>query len=275
MYLSYLVIDTGGNPDRPRPGRQWLSNIYAVHQRLCMGFPTQKKYLEDSEFLSPFLPDNFTKDGEPPYYLQRKGEKPKSNRPEFLFRIDNQIHGNQRIAIIGIQSELKPNWEYAFQNSMHLLSSDFPIAEPKKYNPVFSIGDTCCFRININLSKKSSAYNKNGKERNRKEEQGRRVALTWDSENERNSAIRQWFENKIERSNLGFSVKEFNVVKVGWKLGWKHVKNKDKPDTLRFRSALLEGTLEVSNTDNFLNTIKEGIGSAKAFGFGLLSVKKI
>ncbi len=40
MYLSSLLIDVGDNPDRPRPGRLWLRNLYHVHQRLCMAFPS-------------------------------------------------------------------------------------------------------------------------------------------------------------------------------------------------------------------------------------------
>ncbi len=275
MYHSYLVIDTGRNPDKPRPGRDWLKNIYAVHQRLCMGFPNETKINIDPFFLSPFKPESFTKDRLNPNYLSNYSQDPQSNRPAFLFRIDNQIHQNNRIAIIGIQSELEPNWEYAFRNAGHLLATDFPIAKPKIYEPYFNNGDLLQFRININLSKKSADYNNKGEKRNRKEEQGRRVALTWNTELERDTVIRIWFENKIKRGNLGFKIKEFKVVKIGWILGWKHIKGNEKADTLRFRSALLEGTLEVLNEENFLQTIKKGIGSAKAFGFGLLSVKKL
>ena len=43
MYLSCLLIDVGDNPDRPRPGRLWLRNLYHVHQRLCMAFPSARK----------------------------------------------------------------------------------------------------------------------------------------------------------------------------------------------------------------------------------------
>ena len=36
-----------------------------------------------------------------------------------------------------------------------------------------------------------------------------------------------------------------------------------------------EGILEVTNADNFRDTLVRGIGPAKAFGFGLLSVAPI
>ncbi len=41
---------------------------------------------------------------------------------------------------------------------------------------------------------------------------------------------------------------------------------------LTFNAALMEGVLEVTDAEQFVNTIRNGIGSAKSFGFGLLSV---
>ena len=40
VYLSRLMIDIGNDPTRERPGRLWLRNLYHVHQRLCMAFPS-------------------------------------------------------------------------------------------------------------------------------------------------------------------------------------------------------------------------------------------
>ena len=143
MFHSYLVIDTGGNPDKPRPGRQWINNIYSVHQRLCMGFPSESKMNEDKLFLKPFIPDSFTKDDSGFYSdkLEQPLSNKEKNRPDFLFRIDNQIYENQRTAVICIQSELEPNWNYAFQNAKLLLSDNFPISKAREYNPVFNIGE--------------------------------------------------------------------------------------------------------------------------------------
>ena len=41
---------------------------------------------------------------------------------------------------------------------------------------------------------------------------------------------------------------------------------------MMFRAALLEGTLTVQNTQRFQYALENGIGPAKAFGFGLLSI---
>ena len=61
MFLSCLFIDVGANPDRPRPGRMWLRNLYHVHQRLCMAFPSAPRISEDPGFLKPFKPEDFAK----------------------------------------------------------------------------------------------------------------------------------------------------------------------------------------------------------------------
>ena len=52
MFLSCLLIDIGDNPDRPRPGRIWLRNLYHVHQRLCMAFPSDPRKTDDRDFLA-------------------------------------------------------------------------------------------------------------------------------------------------------------------------------------------------------------------------------
>ena len=59
MYLSCLLINVGDNPDHPRPGRLWLRNLYHVHQRLCMAFPSASRKADDPDFLRPFKPEDF------------------------------------------------------------------------------------------------------------------------------------------------------------------------------------------------------------------------
>ena len=68
MYLSHLLIDTGGNPDRERPGRKWLSNVYNVHRRLCMAFPFDFQKIEYPDFVNPLDMINFA-----PRHRQQRG----------------------------------------------------------------------------------------------------------------------------------------------------------------------------------------------------------
>ncbi len=46
----------------------------------------------------------------------------------------------------------------------------------------------------------------------------------------------------------------------------------DKPMT--FGAATFEGVLEVTDAEKFRESLKQGIGTGKAYGFGLLSVAK-
>ena len=44
---------------------------------------------------------------------------------------------------------------------------------------------------------------------------------------------------------------------------------------MRFGVALFEGRLEVSDSSQFLAALQQGIGSGKAYGFGLLSIASL
>ena len=276
MYLSNLLIDLGTDPDRPRPGRLWLRNVYHVHQRLCMGFPAPSRKEDDPEFLMPFHPDDFPQIGE-----GKPAQPSRSPGHGFLFRVDPLPAGR---AVILLQSAARPDWNYAFQNARMFLAAD---PEVREFSPAFATGDTLRFRIRINLSKKSRTSNdgvdlrtprpgldKLGRERS----QSKRVALTWDKDRDRDEAVREWFESKGTRN--GFTVSEFQVVNVGWVVG-NRPKTKaqsegdnDSGRRIEFRSALLEGTLTVADAELFAHALALGIGSAKAFGFGLLSVMR-
>jgi CRISPR system Cascade subunit CasE len=309
MYLSWLLIDVGDNPDRPRPGRLWLRNLYHVHQRLCMAFPSAARVRDDPKFLQPFTDDNFPS-------LRNPHAAPEQQRHSFLFRIDNRIRDNCPSTIILVQSDQRPNWDYAFGlkpglvdprtgkpigNAGHLLAA--PPAT-REFAPVFSAGQELRFRIRVNLSKKSRT-GKEGRDlrrpregtdaHGRQRDQSKRVALTWNSEEgqQPGPVIREWFEKKVwvkpsEDSDRvqTFKLCDCNVLQLGWVVGYKpKVKdakaesaNGDDGDSARqmkFRSALLEGTLVVKDASAFAKVIASGIGSAKAFGFGLLSVAPV
>jgi len=246
MYLSHLMIDTGDNPDRPRPGRLWLRNVYHVHQRLSMAFPPKEK---------------------------------KTDPCPFLFRIDHQIDENAARAVILVQSAIEPDWEKAFEN----VSSIFLASPPavRKYAPCFAVGERLRFRIRMNLSKKAKTAGDGTDLRKKQEEvdgvrglpksQSKRVSVTWNGDEGETpeDGIRTWFSEKGKRG--GFALDgDFEVVHLGWVVGYKP--GRAEKDGLRFRSALLEGSLSVMDETLFGQSLSAGLGSAKGFGFGLLSV---
>jgi CRISPR system Cascade subunit CasE len=60
---------------------------------------------------------------------------------------------------------------------------------------------------------------------------------------------------------------------TGMQSGYIYVnKRPDRDEARRLRAVRYEGTLIVTDTDDFHNTLARGIGPSKAFGFGLLSV---
>ena len=273
MYISCLLINVGDNPDRPRPRRTWLRNLYQVHQRLCMAFPSDPK--RDPYFLKPFNPEN--SDAKRVHGVERSADS------GFLFRIEPQPGG--RVVIV-VQSAIEPNWHYAFQNAGHLLRN--PLAAPphvEEFDPCYSKDQQLRFRIRVNLSKKikASANGTNltkagdGADRfGRPKTQSKRVALTWDKEQDPEEVIREWFSRK--GIDHGFKVQLLRALQVGWGTGvdpdCKEADHKSGSGDgrMKFRSAMLEGTLTVEDANRFREVIINGIGSGKAFGFGLLSV---
>ena len=278
MYLSCLLIDVGSNPDRPRPGRLWLRNLYRVHQRLCMSFPSDSCKAEDPQFLRPYKPDNFTEQrhlADKPGHEVDQGvltdvHAPRDASRGFLYRIDPQPSPGR--AVILVQSAVKPDWEYAFQNAHHLLAA---LPEVKSVDPRFANGQRLRFRILANpvrkVSKKSLDFA--GKPFD-EQWKGKDVPVP-------TADLDKWLERRAEpgwsatknsegkQSPPGFRVSETIQIQGGY----VHVnKGLDQAGGRRVRSARYEGILVVTDADNFHNTLIRGIGPGKAFGFGLLSV---
>ncbi len=256
MYLSYLLIDTGGNPDRPRPGRSWLNNIYNVHRRISMAFPSANAKENDPHNIQPF-------------------NKQIVKERDFLFRIDHNVNEDGKRAIIIVQSNIEPDWDYCFHNAR-----DFLLAPPetKLYAPDFAEGSSARFRILMNLSVKSSKYRVSDFEGGETGRQGKRIAFTWDSETSPEDAVSEWFRDKTK--NSGFTIDEIELKRLNWVYGSKMNLKADPADNpkfhkMKYRAALLDGILTVADKKSFENSIGTGIGSAKSMGFGLLSAIQI
>jgi len=83
---------------------------------------------------------------------------------------------------------------------------------------------------------------------------------------------RDWLDRQAER--CGFSVVGVQV-QPGDVLGGKQRGRRGKGDDARrltFTTVIFDGVLEVANVEVFRAALRQGIGSAKAYGFGLLSV---
>jgi CRISPR system Cascade subunit CasE len=239
MYLSTLLVDTGVDPDRPRPGRQWLHNIYHVHQRLCMAFPSARQKDGDRDFLKPFAPDGFT-----------HVHGPRSGEQAFLFRIDPQPGASP---VILVQSALKPDWDYALNNAGFLLAAPPGV---KEFDPAFSKGQSLRFRLVANPTRKiDTRTGPDGKRRN-----GRRVPVKYER-------LPEWLGRQGARG--GFEVVEGSCACLP---GYVYMSKSREDGSQRLFSVRFDGLLKVTDADAFRETLISGVGPAKAFGFGLVSL---
>lgn len=245
MYLSCLLIDVGTNPDRPRPGRQWLRNIYRVHQRLCMAFPSAARVAEDGDFLKPFRPEDFAQTH---VHVARKEEA------GFLFRTDPQPGG--RVVIL-VQSALPPDWDYAFHNAGFLLAAP-PAVKP--YDPCFALEETLRFRLRANPTKRQPGRHAiNGE--NGQPKDGARQQIVGDD------ALLAWLGRKAE--GAGFTLLDARVSAVE-----RQVSRKGDGPPIMHQAVTFDGVLRVTDPVTLRLAIEGGIGSGKGFGFGLLSVAR-
>jgi CRISPR system Cascade subunit CasE len=266
MFLSSLLIDVGDNPDRPRPGRLWLRNLYHVHQRLCMAFPSDARLQRDPEFLAPYDPNDFPeqrhlaekKKTEVHSAILAQVHTPRLNNGEasgFLFRIDPLPGGR---AMILVQSAAWPDWFYAFQNTSFLVA-----CERKTYDPYFVKGQSLRFRLVANPLRRLSQHSREADGQPVKERWiGKRVPV-------RNDQLFDWLARRAE--SAGFLVdKERTQVQPGYI--YVHKKNKAGDQGQRLRTVRYDGILLVTDADRLRETVIRGLGPGKAYGMGLLSL---
>ncbi|MCX6344363.1 MAG: type I-E CRISPR-associated protein Cas6/Cse3/CasE [Armatimonadetes bacterium] len=249
MYISHLLIDIGNNSDRPRPGRLWLRNPYRVHQRLCMAFPSVSRKSEDRHFLKPFNPEDFGMSNQSQVNVARGTET------GFLFCIDPRLGGR---AMIVVQSAIEPDWGYAFCNAGYLLAAP---PQVKPFDLAFSPEQILQFRLKANPTVRRK-LGEDGKPflNNRGEPLGLRIGLYAEAQQ------KEWLQRKARAG--GFEIIDYCSITT---------ENSDSRkggvgENIKHLSVIFEGIIKVTAPDLFRATIESGIGSAKGFGFGLLSI---
>jgi len=241
MYHSFLLIEVGDNPDRERPGRSWLRNIYRVHQRLAMAFPSKARRERDPEFLQPYDPADF-----PETDLRADVHESRNGDAGFLFRVDHHLDAGvgYRPAIL-VQSARRPDWEYAFQNAGFFLRA---CPEVHQTDLHFEVGSRLRFRLCANPTVKR---------------EGKRHALR------ERADLHAWLERKA--AGGGFGIESWTETDGGWLSAGK----RQKAERIHLWTVTFEGILRVTDAERFADTLAAGIGPAKAFGCGLLSVAAV
>lgn len=232
MYLSRLVL----NP-RSRAVRNDLSDCRGLHRTILSAFPQAQK--EQGGARAEFG------------LLYRADAEPRSGRITLL-----------------VQSSAEPDWSRLPKD--YLLDDFDELDNPavKRIDGVYDAlgeGARLRFRLRANPTRRLPLLieDRVGKER------GKRIEL------QREEDQLAWLARKASEHGfrlLAASVNP-NVVNAranpeGKVTGWRG--RSEAP--MKFGSALFEGELEITDAEAFKRTLAEGIGSGKAYGFGLLSV---
>lgn len=167
--------------------------------------------------------------------------------PRVLFRIESQ----QTPIRILVQSWQEPDWLVVFA-SFDVLG--MPV-ECKPFNPNFTPGAAYHFRILANPTVKKSHPG---------DEQGKRIGLHKD-ENQI-----AWINRKLNSAGAQILTCHVNMNEM---LRLEKGPSKDTAP-LTHLAVLFEGILVVQDPPELVEAIKRGIGPAKGFGFGLLSLAR-
>lgn len=185
----------------------------------------------------------------------------KDNEPSgILFRVD--LHPRTRIPTLLVQSHQKPDWSFLLAERKDYLlgENDLPldVENPavKEMNLQLHEGQTLAFRLRANPTVKKDREGK---------KQGRRVGLIHEDDQHK------WLIRKLE--SAGAALVSVNIVNEQFTRG-KLFKEKENASRLNFLSVQFDGILQVKDSNNLVNSIFTGFGSAKGLGFGLLSLAR-
>lgn len=166
---------------------------------------------------------------------------PKGER--VLYRTETRQQTAFRLPVL-VQSRGEPDWLYVEQKGL----AANPV-QIKMFAPQFKEGQKLIFGLLANPTKRSSPS-------------GKRLGI-----HEKKDQYR-WIGRKLDEG--GAELLFVTIEKHGMVSGVKH--QEGKTFNMRYCSVYFEGQLYVRDTEKFAKMLCDGIGTAKAFGFGLLSL---
>ena len=194
-----------------------------------------------------------------PYQLHRtimRGFVEKRDQSGILHRLDVQPRTGAIILLV--QSMSEPDWSSLAEKDYLLPIDPFSgldnpavkqISLPLRPNQVLS------FRLRANPTIKKARRDDNGERRN-----SNRVPLV------REEKQVEWLEQRAKDN--GFRLLHLGISQPQKLTGRK----KDNGRAITLYTVQFDGRLQVTNADKLLEAVKNGIGPAKAFGCGLLSL---
>jgi CRISPR system Cascade subunit CasE len=120
----------------------------------------------------------------------------------------------------------------------------------KAFEPQFSKGQMLAFRLRANPTVKRN---------------GKRLGLYREEEQ------LEWLERKAE--DHGFRLAAVRIANDEIIDGW--LKRDEERHKLRLLAVRFDGVLQVDDPERFLQAVRDGIGSGKGLGCGLLSLARV
>jgi len=217
---------------RTRRVQRELANPYELHRTLMAAFP-------------PNLP---------------QGER-------VLYRVD--VDARSGVPVVLLQSHSQPDWAWLGDPRASGYLQQAP--EAKTFCLTFVAAQTLTFRLRANPTVKR--WLPRDRDNLDREKKPMRLPITSDEN------LRSWLDRK--GTSGGFRV----VTAIVHQEGTLVVRQRRRPATperdqersarsrkLTFHAVLFEGILQVTDPEALWSTVQQGIGSAKGFGFGLLSL---
>lgn len=246
IYLTKMTLNT-----ESRAVWNDLGNLQNLHKTISRAFPV----IENQDGLN-----------------HHERETPR-NKFNLLHRLDFDRRSGK--AVLLVQSAISPNWDFLMEN----YADEIKCKEVSEQYAAIADGQRLLFRLHANPTKRVGQKYQHPDERKREEftkkfrddEKRRRIALNSDDEKI------EWLRRKgldagFRLANVRIKETVANVATVaGGKIKSRR-NDSDKPMT--FGATTFEGILEVTDAEKFRESLKQGIGTGKAYGFGLLSVAK-
>ncbi len=179
---------------------------------------------------------------------------------DVLYRVDQDRRG---APIVLVQSSSEPDWSRLSERSPRYLAGTPARKDVAASYAALQNGMVLAFRLRANPTKKVDQ--RQDSDPNRRN--GRRVALTTEADQQ------AWLRRKGEQGG-------FSLVTLGGKPDVfdirvspvEKVEGRGSPDKRTFGAVTFEGKLRIDDAHKLRAALINGIGSGKAYGFGLLSL---
>lgn len=239
IYLTKMILN-------PNSRRVWddLGNLQNMHRTVSKAFPA----IESNEAA--------------PHHEQ----KTPRNEYNLLHRLD--FDANSGKAVLLVQSSVKPDWSFLRESYAREIECK---TVHEQYSNVEN-GMRLLFRLRANPTKRVGKSDARADERFKPSDEKkirRRVELRTDEEKI------NWLKRKGEDCGFQLTNVRINetVENAAAHSASKQFGRRDGKK-MTFGSVVFEGVLQVTDAGKFREALKTGIGTGKAYGFGLLSIAR-